>query len=60
MSTSGGRLSLATFLHYDRRLPGRAIWTPLSAVHRRLAPGLLRGAEARVRLPGTGPGTRTS
>ncbi|MFJ6569297.1 hypothetical protein ACIQNU_17915 [Streptomyces sp. NPDC091292] len=43
-----GQLSLGTFLHY-RRPPGRAIWRPLSAVHRRLAPGLLRDAEARMR-----------
>ncbi|MEU5977589.1 hypothetical protein [Streptomyces sp. NPDC047315] len=43
----GGRVALGTFLHY-RRHPGRALWPPLSAVHRRLAPGLLRDAEARV------------
>ncbi|MGW1275976.1 hypothetical protein ACWD4V_03335 [Streptomyces tsukubensis] len=43
-----GEISLSTFLHYRRR-PGRAIWPPLSAVHRRLAPGLLRTAEARIR-----------
>lgn len=43
-----GRLSLGTFLRYDRRL-GRTVWLPLSAVHRRLAPGLLRDAEAAVR-----------
>ncbi|MEU1280669.1 DUF2867 domain-containing protein [Streptomyces sp. NPDC005805] len=42
-----GRVSLGTFLHYRRRL-GRTVWTPLSAVHRRLAPGLLGDAEARV------------
>ncbi|MFD7546480.1 hypothetical protein ACFV0R_12715 [Streptomyces sp. NPDC059578] len=42
------QVTLGTFLHYRRR-PGRAIWPPLSAVHRRLAPGLLRDAEARVR-----------
>lgn len=43
-----GRVSLGTFLHYDRRL-GRAVWPPLSAVHRRLAPGLLRDAAAKIR-----------
>jgi hypothetical protein len=42
------QVSLATFLRYDRRL-GRAVWQPLSAVHRRLAPGLLREAEAKIR-----------
>ncbi|WP_405795640.1 hypothetical protein [Streptomyces sp. NBC_01506] len=43
-----GQVSLGTFLHYTPRRPGRAIWPPLSAVHRRLAPGLLHDAEARV------------
>jgi len=42
-----GRVSLATFLHYDRRL-GRAVWPPLSAIHRRLVPGVLRGASSRL------------
>ncbi|MFE5333970.1 DUF2867 domain-containing protein [Embleya sp. NPDC056575] len=45
--TSEGRISLGTFLRYDRTL-GRLIWPPLSAVHRRLVPGLLRDAAARV------------
>ncbi|GAA1461618.1 hypothetical protein NE857_15220 [Nocardiopsis exhalans] len=40
-------VSLGTFLHYRRPL-GRVVWTPLSALHRRLAPGLLRDAAARV------------
>ncbi|MYV59572.1 DUF2867 domain-containing protein, partial [Streptomyces sp. SID4931] len=43
-----GQVSLGTFLRYDRR-PARAVWSPLSAVHRRLAPGLLRDAAATVR-----------
>ncbi|MEV0118208.1 hypothetical protein AB0H77_34035 [Streptomyces sp. NPDC050844] len=43
-----GRVSLGTFLRYDRWL-GRLLWPPLSAVHRRLAPGVLRDAEAKVR-----------
>ncbi|MFM9373139.1 DUF2867 domain-containing protein [Streptomyces sp. Da 82-17] len=43
--TAEGRVSLATLLHYERRL-GRTVWGVLSAVHRRLAPGLLSGAEA--------------
>ncbi|GIH73915.1 hypothetical protein [Planobispora longispora] len=49
VQTAGGRVSLTTFLRYDRRL-GHGVWPPLSAVHRRLAPGLLRGAAARVAL----------
>ncbi len=43
-----GRVSLGTFVHYDRRV-GRAVWVPLSAVHRRLAPRVLREAEGRLR-----------
>lgn len=43
-----GQVSLSTFLHYRSGF-GRTIWTPLSAVHRRLTPGLLRDAEAHVR-----------
>jgi hypothetical protein len=42
-----GRVSLGTFLRYDRVL-ARLVWTPLSVVHRRLAPGLLRAAEASL------------
>ncbi|MFE6697607.1 hypothetical protein [Streptomyces sp. NPDC057718] len=45
---AAGRVSLGTFLRYDRP-PARAVWSPLSAVHRRLAPGLLRDAAAAVR-----------
>ena len=45
---ANGRVSLGTFLRYDRAM-ARAVWTPLSAVHRRVAPGLLRDAEALVR-----------
>ena len=44
---SEGRVSLGTFLRYDRAL-ARAVWTPLAAVHRRVAPGLLRDAEAAI------------
>lgn len=40
-------LSLTTLVQYDR-VASRLVWTPLSAVHRRLAPGLLRDAVARV------------
>lgn len=46
--TADGRVSLATFLRYERTL-GRLVWPPLSAVHRRLAPGLLRDAAVKVR-----------
>ncbi|MBG0827841.1 hypothetical protein HS041_08695 [Planomonospora sp. ID67723] len=49
VQTAEGRVSLATFLHYDRRL-GRGVWPPLAVVHRRLAPGLLRDAAARVAI----------
>lgn len=35
--------SLATFVRYERSL-GRLIWPPLSVIHRRLAPSLLRDA----------------
>lgn len=46
--TDGEEVGLATFLRYERRL-GRLVWPPLSAVHRRLVPGLLRGAAAQIR-----------
>ncbi|MGK5558377.1 DUF2867 domain-containing protein [Actinomadura kijaniata] len=49
VQAAGGRVSLGTFLRYDRRL-GHGVWPPLSAVHRRLVPGLLREAEERVRI----------
>jgi hypothetical protein len=47
VQTAVGRVSLGTFLHYDRRL-GHGLWSPLSPLHRRLVPGLLRDAEARA------------
>jgi hypothetical protein len=50
VQTGDGRVSLATFLHYERRL-GRALWPPLSAIHRRLVPGVLRSAAARAARP---------
>lgn len=40
-------MSLATFQRYDRRA-GALVWSVLSAVHRRMAPGLLRAAEVKV------------
>jgi hypothetical protein len=48
VQAADGRVSLGTFLHYDRRL-ARSVWLPLSAIHRRLVPGLLRAAAARIR-----------
>jgi hypothetical protein len=45
--TADGQVALATFLSYDR-WPGAVIWPPLSAVHRFLAPGVLRKAAARL------------
>ena len=47
VQTGHERVSLATFLHYDRRL-GRLLWPPLSAVHHRLLPGVLRAAADRL------------
>jgi hypothetical protein len=47
VQAADGRVSLGTFLRYDRRW-GEFVWPPLAAVHRRLAPGLLRDAEARL------------
>jgi hypothetical protein len=41
--TADGRMSLATFVRYDRGI-ARLIWPPLAAVHRRAVPALLRGA----------------
>jgi hypothetical protein len=43
--TADERVSLGTFLHYDRCL-GRGVWPPLSAIHRRLVPDVLRRAAA--------------
>ena len=48
VQTTDGRVSLTTFLHYDRRL-GHVVWPPLSVLHRRLVPGVLRDAAARIR-----------
>jgi hypothetical protein len=43
-----GGVSLATFLHYDRRV-AHGVWPPLSAVHRFLVPKVLRDAAGRIR-----------
>ncbi len=40
-------VTLTTLLRYDRPL-GRIVWTPTSPLHRRLVPGLLRDAAARL------------
>lgn len=48
VQTAEGQVSLTTCLQYDRRR-GRTVWVPLSAVHRRLVPRLLRMAERRIR-----------
>jgi hypothetical protein len=50
VGTTGAEVSLVTFVHYAR-LPGRALWPPLSAVHRFLVPGVLRAAGARMSAP---------
>lgn len=55
VQTAPGRVSLSTFLHYDRR-PGRLIWPPLSALHRRLIPGILASAAERIRVRSTDHG----
>lgn len=44
---TGSTLGLATFMRYDRSR-GRMIWGPTSAVHRRLAPTLLRQTLAKA------------
>jgi len=42
--TSDGRVSLATFVRYERRL-GSVVWPPLSAMHRLLIPRVIRTAD---------------
>ena len=49
--TVEGRVSLTTVLRYEQRL-ARRVWPPLSAVHRRLVPGVLRAAAASIRAAG--------
>ena len=48
VQTAEGRVSLTTCLHYHRRW-GQIVWAPLSAVHRRVVPGVLRMAAGRIR-----------
>ncbi|MFE3450476.1 hypothetical protein ACFXJ8_16235 [Nonomuraea sp. NPDC059194] len=45
------RVSLGTFVNYDRPVAA-LVWTPLSAVHRQLAPGLLRDTYGVLRRLG--------
>ncbi|GIH96038.1 hypothetical protein Psi01_66680 [Planobispora siamensis] len=47
VQTADGRVSLTTFLRYDR-WPGHAVWPPLAVVHRLLVPRVLREAAARL------------
>jgi hypothetical protein len=63
LQAADGSVSLVTFLHYDRRL-GHGVWPPLSVMHRRLVPGLLRDGGARISRTSLGngggaPGTRS-
>ena len=56
VQTGDGAVAWTTCLRFDR-LPGRAVWAPASAVHRRLVPGVLRAAATRLAAgPGGGPG----
>ncbi|WP_448612051.1 hypothetical protein [Geodermatophilus sp. URMC 60] len=48
VQTAEGRVSLTTCLHQGRRRD-EIVWHPLSAVHRRLVPRVLRDAERRIR-----------
>ena len=41
------QVSFATFIRYDGRM-AEVVWTPVSAVHRRLAPEVLRHAVRRI------------
>jgi hypothetical protein len=45
--TGDGRVGLRTTLRYDRPI-GRVVWPPLSAIHRRLIPGVLRTAGIKI------------
>jgi hypothetical protein len=55
VQATGDGVSLATFVRYDRRV-GHVVWPPLSAIHRGLVPGVLRGAAARIRASRRGNG----
>ncbi|MEU2351212.1 hypothetical protein [Modestobacter sp. NPDC049651] len=47
VQTARGQVTWTTCLRFDRP-PGRAVWRPASAVHRRLVPGVLRAAASRL------------
>lgn len=42
-----GNVSFATFIRYDNPV-AKVVWTPVSAIHRRIAPDVLRAAVRRV------------
>lgn len=42
-----GEVSFATFIRYDRRVAA-LVWTPVSIIHRQLAPDVLRHAVMRI------------
>jgi hypothetical protein len=48
VQAAAGRVSWTTCLRHDRRV-GRIVWPPLSAVHRRLVPRVLRDAAGTIR-----------
>ena len=54
----GGHLSAGTFIRYDRPI-ARFIWLPVSAVHRRLMPGLLEQTVRRQARRSDGAVRRT-
>ncbi|GII75454.1 hypothetical protein Sru01_04360 [Sphaerisporangium rufum] len=47
VQATGDSVALGTFLRYDRR-PAHLLWPPLSLLHRRLVPGVLRKAASRI------------
>ena len=54
VQTGGGAVAWTTCRRFER-LPGRVVWAPASAVHRRLVPAVLRSAAARLDAPGAAP-----
>jgi hypothetical protein len=54
VQATDGRVSLVTFLHYGRRV-GHGVWPPLSAIHRRIVPGVLRDAATRLAVHARSP-----
>jgi hypothetical protein len=43
----GDQVSFATLIRYDRGI-ARIVWTPVSVIHRKLAPDVLRAAVKRI------------